>query len=140
MCVCVCGKNGDYVGTETWLREKRRYGERCLCCVLKCVVQYFGNDATFLAPQQTLTNSSHMKLQHNRQFDAIVCRGVKVFGMASFLAQTFTRYYFDTNTDRLHLHEINVIPHKHSLTAVCVDSTQSLQLRICECSHDIAVT
>ena len=27
-------------------------------------------------------------IQHNRQFDAIVCRGVKVFGMASFLAQT----------------------------------------------------
>ena len=69
--------------------------------------------------------------EHNRQFDAIVCRGVKVFGMASFLAQTFTR---------LHVHEINVIPHKHSLTPVCVDSTQSLQLRICECSHDIAVT
>ena len=57
--------------------------------------------------------------EHNRQFDAIVCRGVKVFGMASFLAQTLL--------------------HKHSLTPVCVDSTQSLQLRICECSHDIAV-
>ena len=28
--------------------------------MLKCVVQYFGNDATFLAPQQTLTDSSHM--------------------------------------------------------------------------------
>ena len=96
----------------------------------------------FVAPQQTLTDSSHMKcnvIQHNRQFDAIVCRGVKVFGMASFLAQTFTRYYFDTNTDRFHLHEINVISHKHSLTPVCADSTQPLQLRICECSHDIAV-
>ena len=92
------------------------------------MVQYFGNDATFLAPQQTLTDHSYEinVIQHNRQFDAIVCRGVEVFGMASFLAQTFTRYYFDTNTDRLHLHEINVIPHKHSLTPVCVDSTQSL--------------
>ena len=54
--------------------------------------------------------------EHNRQFDAIVCRGVKVFGMASFLAQTFTR---------LHVHEINVILHKHSLTPVCVDPSSS---------------
>ena len=69
VCVCVCARvcvcvwNGNYVGTKTWLREKRRtWGKVCLCCVLKCVVQYFGNDATFLAPQQTLTDSSHMKL------------------------------------------------------------------------------
>ena len=56
-CVCVCGRNGDYVGTEIWLREKQRtWGKVCLCCVLKCVVQYFGNDATFLAPQQALTD------------------------------------------------------------------------------------
>ena len=42
VCVCVCGRNGDDVGTETWLREKRRtWGKVCLCCVLICVVQYF---------------------------------------------------------------------------------------------------
>ena len=31
--VCLCGRNGDYVGTKTWLREKRRTWGKCVCVV-----------------------------------------------------------------------------------------------------------
>ena len=94
----MCGRNGDYVGTETWLREKRRtWGKVCLCCVLKCVVQYSGNDATFFS---ATTNTDRLLsheinvIQHNRQFDAIVCRGVKVFWNGVIFGTNFYQILF----------------------------------------------